>query len=81
MFRQGPSIWLTPATTTTAPGRATTGDPAFNSPWSCCGFPAVTLPCGEAADAQPVGLQLIAGPGQDRQLLHAALWCQRRLGG
>ncbi len=33
-----------------------------------CGLPEVTLPAGEV-DGMPVGLSLVAGPGQDRALL------------
>jgi Asp-tRNA(Asn)/Glu-tRNA(Gln) amidotransferase A subunit family amidase len=49
-----------PATTTPAPDTSTTGDPAFNSPWSYLGLPSLTIPCGRAADGLPVGLQFIA---------------------
>jgi len=36
-----------------------------------CGLPEVTLPAGSVAGA-PVGLSLVAGPGQDRGLLALA---------
>jgi aspartyl-tRNA(Asn)/glutamyl-tRNA(Gln) amidotransferase subunit A len=49
-----------PATTTPAPDLTTTGDPAFNSPWSYLGLPSLTIPCGRAANGLPVGLQFIA---------------------
>ncbi|MCI0360521.1 MAG: amidase, partial [Planctomycetaceae bacterium] len=49
-----------PATLTPAPGLETTGDPAFNSPWSYLGLPSLTIPCGRAASGLPVGLQFIA---------------------
>jgi aspartyl-tRNA(Asn)/glutamyl-tRNA(Gln) amidotransferase subunit A len=72
-------IWLTPATPSAAPGRETTGDPVFNSPWSYCGFPAVSIPCGRSDEGLPVGLQLIGLPDNDDQLLQAALWCEKAL--
>ncbi len=37
---------ITPATLGPAPGTWTTGDPAFNSPWSYTGLPTVSLPIG-----------------------------------
>lgn len=70
-FADGPEYWITPATTTPAPGRETTGDPAFNAPWSYCGFPTVSVPCG-TVDGLPVSLQFIAPPMRDEYLLHVA---------
>lgn len=49
-----------PATPTPAPGPETTGDPAFNAPWSYLGLPSLTIPCGRSAGGLPVGLQFIA---------------------
>ena len=69
-----------PSTPGGAPGSDTTGDPTFNSPFSYCGLPAVTLPMGLDSDGLPLGLQLIAARGNDRELLQAALWCERQLG-
>ena len=77
VFGGGPGIWLTPATTSPAPGRESTGDPAFNAPWSYCGFPAISVPCGQTDDGLPIGLQLITIPGHDEHLLHAAQWCEQ----
>ena len=37
-------FWITPATVSTAPDPSTTGDPAFNSPWSYTGLPTVSFP-------------------------------------
>ncbi|MFO7903769.1 MAG: amidase [Planctomycetota bacterium] len=70
-FGQGPEFWITPATPTPAPGRETTGDPAFNTPWSYCGFPSISIPCG-SLDGLPVALQVIAATGQDEALLRVA---------
>ena len=75
-FRAGADVWLTPATTSPAPGRETTGDPSFNSPWSYCGFPAVSIPCGRTDGGLPVGLQLIGLPGNDDPLLQISVWCE-----
>ena len=54
------SFLLAPATTGPAPAADTTGSPAFNSPWSYIGWPALTIPCGRGANGLPVGLQFIA---------------------
>jgi aspartyl-tRNA(Asn)/glutamyl-tRNA(Gln) amidotransferase subunit A len=48
-----------PSTLGPAPPADTTGDPAFNSPWSYLGWPALTIPCG-LIGGLPVGLQFIA---------------------
>ena len=41
-------------------------------PFYLTGNPAVSLPCGFAADGMPVGLQLVARPGEDAALLRIA---------
>ena len=50
---------ITPATLGTAPDPSTTGDPAFNSPWSYTGLPTVSFPIGLATDGLPVAIQLV----------------------
>ncbi len=50
---------ITPATVGAVPDRSTTGDPAFNSPWSFCGLPTVSFPIGLDIDHMP-----IAAPGR-----------------
>lgn len=59
---------------------ASTGDPAFNAPWSLTGLPAISIPCGLSPDGLPYGLQLVGRMWQDLQLLDAAEWCERVLG-
>lgn len=74
------TILVTPATTTTAPGRLdTTGDPAFNSPWSFAGVPTVTIPCGLDNQGMPCGLQLISAKLDEPSLLAVAARCEERL--
>jgi Asp-tRNA(Asn)/Glu-tRNA(Gln) amidotransferase A subunit family amidase len=68
---------VTPATIGPAPDPSTTGDPAFNSPWSYLGWPAVSFPIGLTPDGLPLGLQLLGvGPGVDTTLLETASWCE-----
>jgi aspartyl-tRNA(Asn)/glutamyl-tRNA(Gln) amidotransferase subunit A len=66
-----------PATLGPAPGIETTGDPAFNSPWSYVGWPSLTIPCGLAADGLPCGLQFIAATPP--QVFAMAGLCERIL--
>jgi aspartyl-tRNA(Asn)/glutamyl-tRNA(Gln) amidotransferase subunit A len=74
---KGAEFWITPATIGTAPDPSTTGDPAFNSPWSYTGLPTVSFPIGLAADGLPVAIQLIGWTHRDGPLLHAAQWCEQ----
>ncbi|REF36517.1 amidase [Thermasporomyces composti] len=65
--------WLTPAATDTAPqGLDTTGSPVMNLPWSQARMPAVGLPAGRGVNGLPLGLQCVARPGADEELLHWA---------
>lgn len=71
---------ITPAAPGQAPvGLASTGDPCFNSLWTLCGTPAVTLPLLEGSDGMPMGLQLIGPRNGDARLLRTANWLMRRL--
>ncbi len=66
-----------PATTTPAPDACTTGNPAFNSPWSYLGLPTITIPCGLAENGMPCGLQFIAFTSP--QVFAMAGMCERIL--
>lgn len=78
-FRQA-DILLTP----TAPG------PAFAfgkkdlvylrnaAQWNLLGFPALSIPCGFTKDNLPVGLQLVAAPNREDQLIAAASAFERQ---
>jgi Asp-tRNA(Asn)/Glu-tRNA(Gln) amidotransferase A subunit family amidase len=59
---------------------STTGDPRFNSPWSFCGMPTVTIPCGLSPAGMPCGLQFIASRENQAQLLQSAARCEEQLG-
>src|SRR5262245_66251208 len=67
---------ITPATLSTAPDPSTTGNPAFNSPWSFTGLPTVSFPIGLAPDGLPVAIQLVGWQIRDQELLRTAEWCE-----
>ncbi len=64
-----------------APGLETTGDPIFCTRWTLVGAPAVTVPAGRGPSGLPLGLQLVAAPGDDRRLFAAAAWAERVVSG
>jgi aspartyl-tRNA(Asn)/glutamyl-tRNA(Gln) amidotransferase subunit A len=72
-------VLLTPATTCPAPDASSTGDPAFNSPWSYTGLPTVSLPADRSADGLPVAIQLVGRPWGEPALLTVARWCEETL--
>jgi aspartyl-tRNA(Asn)/glutamyl-tRNA(Gln) amidotransferase subunit A len=74
-------VLLTPATTGPAPDAGSTGDPAFNSPWSYTGFPTISFPCGRSPDGLPLAIQLTGRPWGERELFRVAVWCENALGG
>ncbi len=71
---------LTPATIGPAPDASTTGDPAFNSPWSYTGLPTVSFPAGLSRDGLPLAVQLVGRPFDEARLLVVAQWCEKALG-
>jgi Asp-tRNA(Asn)/Glu-tRNA(Gln) amidotransferase A subunit family amidase len=70
---------ITPATIGTACEPSTTGDPAFNSPWSYTGRPTVSFPTGLASDGLPVAVQLTGLLANDAALIDAAEWCEQAI--
>lgn len=57
----------------------------YTSPFNLIGYPAISLPCGFSSQNLPIGLQIIALPWAETQLLQAAYayeqatsWHQRR---
>ncbi len=76
---QGVDALLTPATTDVPPPADTTGDPAFNSPWSYTGLPTVSLQAEWTAEGLPLSAQLVGPPWAEADLLAAAAWCERTL--
>ncbi|MEZ5099082.1 MAG: amidase family protein [Thermoleophilia bacterium] len=51
----------------------------FLLPWNFLGLPALSLPCG-VEDGLPVGLQLVARPGQDGDLLRLGVELEQAFG-
>lgn len=70
---------FTPATTGAAPDPSTTGDPAFNSPWSFTGLPTVSFPIGLAPDGMPLAAQLVGYYELDVKLLSVAHRCEQAI--
>jgi len=63
---------ITPATTGPAPTAETTGDPAFNAPWSYSGLPTVSLPIAWSSDGLPLCAQLTGDHWCEDDLLTVA---------
>jgi Asp-tRNA(Asn)/Glu-tRNA(Gln) amidotransferase A subunit family amidase len=57
----------------------TTGDAVFCRAWTLAGTPAVSVPGKTGSDGMPIGVQLIAAPHRDAELLAAARWAHERL--
>lgn len=73
---KGVNALLTPATPGPAPDASTTGDPAFNSPWSYTGLPTVSFPAGNTPEGLPLCVQLVGQPFTEADLLVTAAWCE-----
>ncbi|MFC7620126.1 amidase [Microlunatus sp. GCM10028923] len=62
--------WIGPATGTVAPlGYESTGDSWLTCFWSYLGWPAITVPVFDGPEGLPYGLQCVAPPGRDEELL------------
>jgi aspartyl-tRNA(Asn)/glutamyl-tRNA(Gln) amidotransferase subunit A len=79
MMMRDPALLICPATPGPAPLADTTGDPAFNSPWSYTGLPTISIQTGYFVDGLPLALQLVAGPNREDLLFSVAAWCEKRL--
>ena len=77
---RGVDVLLSPSTPSPAPrDLGTTGDATFQSPWTACGFPAVSVPSGLSKTGLPLGIQLASAPLAEPKLLQAARWCEQVL--
>ena len=59
---------------------STTGDAAFQSPWTSSGLPTVVVPSGLNQEGLPLAVQLAAAPWEEGRLLGVAKWCENVLG-
>ena len=53
-------------------GLSSTGNSAFNGPWTLLGFPVVNLPLKGGPNGMPLGLQVIGASFSDIELIEAA---------
>jgi amidase len=73
-------VLLTPAATGEAPsGLHATGDASMCLIWTAMHVPAMSLPVFKGPHGLPVGAQVVAAPGADRELFAAAEWIYRAL--
>ena len=63
-----------------APAPGTTGDPRWQAPITTTGLPAISLPSGLNQDGLPLGVQVLAGPMLDENLLKIAEWIENVIG-
>ena len=72
------AILCLPATGPAPRGFETTGNAAFNSPWTYLGVPCVSLP-RLTVDGLPLGVQLVGARGAEGKLLRTASWLDDHL--
>ena len=66
---------LTPSTFGPAPaGLDSTGSPLMNTIWTFCGNPAINIPLLQSTEGLPVGVQIVAGRGDDARLFRTTRW-------
>jgi Asp-tRNA(Asn)/Glu-tRNA(Gln) amidotransferase A subunit family amidase len=74
----GTEVLIAPSAIGEAPATlASTGDPLFNRPWQLLGCPVIGLPIGRGPQGLPMGVSVIARPGQDALLIGAAAWLEQ----
>ena len=74
-------VALMPTTPAPAPQDLnTTGDAAFQAPWTSAGLPTISIPSGLSNSGLPLGVQLAGLPFQEGKLLAYARWCEDALG-
>ena len=78
---EGLDALVTPSAPGEAPaGLGWTGDPVFNLIWTSLHVPCVTVPAGAGPAGLPLGIQIVARIGEDRQALAWAQWVAAAIG-
>ena len=78
---QQADVLMMPATPTPAPKDLnTTGDAAFQSPWTAAGLPTIVVPSGLSDEGMPMAVQFAAPFAEEGRLLGAAHWCEQAIG-
>jgi aspartyl-tRNA(Asn)/glutamyl-tRNA(Gln) amidotransferase subunit A len=78
---QQADVLMMPATPEPAPKDLnTTGDAAFQSPWTAAGLPTIVVPTGLSDAGMPMAVQFAAPMAEEGRLLGAAQWCERVAG-
>jgi Asp-tRNA(Asn)/Glu-tRNA(Gln) amidotransferase A subunit family amidase len=72
------AILCLPATGPAPHGFETTGNAAFNSPWTYLGVPCVSIP-RLTVDGLPLGVQLVGARGAEGRLMRTARWLDEYL--
>ena len=74
-------VVMTPATPAPAPRDLnTTGDAAFQVPWTAAGLPTVVVPTGLSELGMPMAVQFGGPWAQEGRVLGASQWCERVAG-
>ena len=74
-------IVMTPATPAPAPRDLnTTGDAAFQVPWTAAGLPTVVVPTGLSELGMPMAVQFGGPWAEEGRVLGASQWCERVTG-
>ena len=74
-------VLMMPATPEPAPRDLnTTGDAAFQSPWTAAGLPTIVVPSGISDLGMPMAVQFAAPLAEEGRLLGAAHWCEQAVG-
>ena len=79
---EGVHAIVVPAAPGPAPGSDSTGDPAFNSPWTFTRSPTISFPIGRSGDGLPLAIQVVGRRSILNQqlgfepLFNVASWCQ-----
>ncbi len=78
---QQTDVLMMPATPEPAPRDLnTTGDAAFQSPWTAAGLPTIVVPSGLSDGGMPMAVQFAAPIAEEGRLLGAAHWCEQVAG-